>query len=51
MQPGNNGTTWPGGVNDANAVFEHNGLFHVMYGRRAATQTPSALMFLVFLVH
>ena len=29
--PGLNGSTWPGGVNDANAVFGHNGVFHIMH--------------------
>ena len=31
MIPGANGTSWPGGVNDANAVFEYNGVYHVMH--------------------
>ena len=29
--PGRNGTTWPGGVNDANAVFGRRGVYHVMH--------------------
>jgi hypothetical protein len=45
MQPGVNGTLWPGGVNDANAVFEHKGIFHVMcariiYHHATHTRTP-----------
>eukprot|EP01043_Picozoa_sp_COSAG02_P000263 COSAG02_NODE_5_length_66751_cov_63.939148_9_plen_672_part_00 len=28
---GLNGTSWPGGVNDVNAVFQHKGVWHVMH--------------------
>ena len=31
MFPGINGTSWPGGVNDANAVFQLNGVGHIMH--------------------
>ena len=31
MFPGANGTSWPGGVNDANAIFQHRGVFHMMH--------------------
>ena len=30
-QPGANGTRWPEGLNDANAVFERNGVFHILH--------------------
>lgn len=29
--PGKNGATWPGGVNDANAVFGRSGVFHIFH--------------------
>jgi hypothetical protein len=28
---GLNGTSWPGGVNDVNAVFQYHGLWHIMH--------------------
>ena len=28
---GLNGTSWPGGVNDVNAVFQHQGVWHIMH--------------------
>ena len=30
-QPGANGTAWPGGLNDINAVFQRDGIFHVFH--------------------
>ena len=31
MEPGEDGTAWPMGLNDANAVFQHRGIFHIMH--------------------
>lgn len=44
MQPGANNTTWPGGVNDANAVFEHRGVFHVMHQAHIPIQVQRSFL-------
>lgn len=30
-RPENTSFLWPGGVNDANALYQHNGIFHMMH--------------------
>jgi hypothetical protein len=37
LEPGKDGTAWPMGLNDANAVFQRNGVWHMMHQCDGAT--------------